>query len=391
MKHYYRIFFLIIVFSLSLFMIVNPGETVESARHGFILWYSVIVPALLPFFIVAELLVNLHFVEFLGILLEPLMRPLFKLPGCSSLVVAMGFTSGFPVGALLSRRLYDKQMLTAQETERLVSFTNNSSPLFIIGALGVGMFSSPLWGYLLAASHYLANLGVGLLWGLRTIEPFPWSTKPPHRLQYAIQQLVEANKENNSLGEMLGEAIKNSLNNLIAIAGFIVFFSVLARMLTVWGVLDLLALSLCNLFSFLHLSYSLAFGMIMGLFEITIGARTVITSTLDPILARLLVVSLILAFSGFSIIAQVMSVMSGTPVRLSFYLLSRLVQMILSFAFTWAGYKLLMYKAIAVPSVSVPIYKILYGIDAWSFSLYCLGIGMAIILAMVICSLTLKD
>ena len=158
MSSYNRMFFLGIVLILTFFMIINPRETVTSAGKGFELWYSVIVPALLPFFIAADLLISLGFARFLGVILEPVMRPLFKLPGCSSLVVAIGFTSGFPIGAILSRRLYDDKMIEGSEAERLVSFTNNSSPLFILGAVGVGMFNSPMLGCLLAVSHYLANL-----------------------------------------------------------------------------------------------------------------------------------------------------------------------------------------------------------------------------------------
>ena len=132
MKQYSNLFFLIIILILAVFMIINPDETVRASYDGIKLWSLVVVPALLPFFIVAELLFSLGFVYFLGIVLEPIMQPLFRLPGSSSLVIAMGFTSGFPVGALLSRKLYDEKLLTAEETERLASFTNNSSPLFIL-------------------------------------------------------------------------------------------------------------------------------------------------------------------------------------------------------------------------------------------------------------------
>src|SRR5690606_662226 len=118
-------------------------------------------------FIVAELLIKIRFVNFLGILLEPVMRPLFRLPGCSSLVVVMGFTSGFPIGAVLTKKLYDQEMLTLDEAERLLSFTNNASPLFILGAVGIGMFANPAVGYLLAIAHYSSNLLVGLCWRFR--------------------------------------------------------------------------------------------------------------------------------------------------------------------------------------------------------------------------------
>ena len=128
MSKYSRFLFTSLVLVITLFMLINPRETVASAAFGFKLWYTAVLPALFPFFVVAELLVGLGFLHYLGVWLEPLMRPLFNLPGSSSLVVVMGFTSGFPVGALLTRELYERRMLNADEAERLVSFTNNCSP-----------------------------------------------------------------------------------------------------------------------------------------------------------------------------------------------------------------------------------------------------------------------
>ena len=101
-------FFLLIILILAVFMAINPLETVQAATSGFLLWVDILVPALLPFFIVADLLVSLHFVGLIGALLEPIMRPVFRLPGCSALVIAMGYTSGFPMGAILSRRLWEE-------------------------------------------------------------------------------------------------------------------------------------------------------------------------------------------------------------------------------------------------------------------------------------------
>lgn len=170
-------------------MLLNPRETVTAASAGIKLWYLVVIPALLPFFIIAELLVSLRFVNFLGILLEPIMRPVFRLPGCSSLVVVMGFTSGFPVGAILTKKLYDDHMLTANEAERLVSFTNNSSPLFILGAVGVGMFANPVAGYLLAAAHYLSNLCLGFLFSLTAEKNSIWQVPAQNRLKDAFLAL----------------------------------------------------------------------------------------------------------------------------------------------------------------------------------------------------------
>lgn len=368
-------------------MIINPQETVTAAGMGCKLWFTILLPALLPFFIVAELMVSLGFVNFLGVILEPVMRPIFRLPGCSSLVVVMGFTSGFPVGAVLSRKLFDEKLLTADETERLVSFTNNSSPLFILGAVGVGMFASPVIGYLLAFSHYLSNLLVGIIWRFRASPRSTRLTPPQQFLLPGACRAFLQHQNPRGIGALMGDAIKNSLNNILAIAGFVIIFSVLTRMLTVWGIMDALAIMLCAIFKALSLPYPVAYGLGMGMFEITLGTRTVVLAFQADLLYKLLAASAILAFSGFSIIAQVMSVMAGTPVRLSFYMLSRLIQVTLSLIITFVTYKTVVAPRMAIGAFSIPYYKALYSFDAWNISLACLVIGLVIIVVMMFLSL----
>ncbi|MGE5544671.1 MAG: nucleoside recognition domain-containing protein, partial [Bacillota bacterium] len=98
--------------ALASFMIMEPAATLEAAAAGLKLWFRAVLPALFPFFVVCDLMVGLGVVRFLGVILEPVMRPLFRLPGQAGFVVAMGFTSGFPVGAVLTRQLYEKGSLS---------------------------------------------------------------------------------------------------------------------------------------------------------------------------------------------------------------------------------------------------------------------------------------
>ncbi|NLB52160.1 MAG: sporulation integral membrane protein YlbJ [Syntrophomonadaceae bacterium] len=379
MKQYSNLFFFIIILILALFMIINPDETVNAASDGIKLWSLVVVPALLPFFIVAELLFSLGFVYFLGVLLEPVMQPLFRLPGCSSLVIAMGFTSGFPVGALLSRKLYDDKLLTAQETERLVSFTNNSSPLFILGAVGVGMFGSREVGFVLAASHYLANLMVGLLWRFKA------NVKLKSRLQvknnwHSARSLLMEKFSDLDIGSVLSTSIKNSINNILAIGGFILIFSVITRMLTLWGFMRILAQLLLPFMSFLDISLQGAYGSAMGIFEMTIGTRAIALSDTPNLAGQLAAISMVLAFSGLSVIAQIMSIFAGTPIRMSFYVLSRFMQMTFSCIFTLIFYKYWLAEKIALPALSIEPYRLLYAFDAWTITCYSLLIGAMFII-----------
>lgn len=60
------------------------------------------------------------------------MRPLFNVPGEGSYALLMGIVSGYPIGAKIIVNLKEKGICNKIEAERLLAFTNNSSPLFII-------------------------------------------------------------------------------------------------------------------------------------------------------------------------------------------------------------------------------------------------------------------
>jgi sporulation integral membrane protein YlbJ len=251
-----------------------------------------------------------------------------------------------------------------------------------VGAIGVGMFANPAAGYLLAIAHYLSNLLVGLLWRFKS-QPQELIVPSNQFRGDLIYTDANTNQTIPSLGKILGDSIKNSLNNIFAVGGFIIIFSVLTRMLSSWGIIDIMATGLLHIFAWLNLSYPLAYGLSMGFFEITLGAKTTIAS--DPAsLPALLIVSSILGFSGLSIIAQIMSVVAGTPIRLSFYLFSRSIQVLISLVITYVFFRFFFADSISTVGFMLPpAYKILYSFNAWAFSLYSLLAGLIIILVLL--------
>jgi sporulation integral membrane protein YlbJ len=118
-----------VAFTISL--IIFSESVFSAAVSGLDTWWKVVFPALLPFFIIAEMLMGLGVVNFLGVLLEPLMRPLFKVPGVGAFALSMGLASGYPIGAKITAQLRKDKLCTQAEGERLVSFTNTADPLFI--------------------------------------------------------------------------------------------------------------------------------------------------------------------------------------------------------------------------------------------------------------------
>ena len=75
----------------------------------------------------------------------------------------MGSISGYPSGAKIVTNFRQNNMCTKEECERLLAFTNNSGPLFIIGTVGISLFYDSLIGVLLFITHLLACLTVGIL------------------------------------------------------------------------------------------------------------------------------------------------------------------------------------------------------------------------------------
>src|SRR5699024_11901030 len=70
--------------------------------------------------------------------------------------------SSYLTGAKISVRLREEGQISQIEAERLVAFTNASSPLFIFAAISVGFFHDVKLGLLLGASHYIGTILVGI-------------------------------------------------------------------------------------------------------------------------------------------------------------------------------------------------------------------------------------
>ena len=172
-----------IVTIMAVALVVFPQDSFEASKSGLHMWWQIVFPSLLPFLIMSELLISFGVVSFLGVILEPLMRPFFGVPGVGGFVWAMGLASGFPAGAKFTARLRLEKQLTRIEGERLVSFTNSSNPLFIFVAISVGFFHNPKLGVILAVSHYVGNVIVGcyhaFLWEKRRNDPIEKKNKAP--------------------------------------------------------------------------------------------------------------------------------------------------------------------------------------------------------------------
>lgn len=320
-------------------MVQYPKESFDSAIMGLNLWWNVVFPALLPFFILSEILMGLGVVHFIGVLLEPLMRPLFNVPGVGAFALSMGLASGYPMDAVITCKFRKNKMCNAVEAERLLSFTNTADPLFMFGAVAVGMFGMPELGATIALAHYLSSFLVGIIFRFHGCHRDKNKEDQPAQesgniIIRALRALYAARQEDKrSVSQLLGDSVKSSMNTALLIGGFIIIFSVFLRILSIVGVTNFLNALFVGFLNLIGFDGSLASALVSGLFEIDLGALAA-SQTDAPLVEKAGIASAIIAWSGLSVHGQVASIVIESGIRMTPYMVARLLHAILAAVIT---------------------------------------------------------
>jgi len=127
----------------------------------------------------------------------------------------MSVTSGYPVGAKLVADLREDKKITKVEAQRILSFASTSGPLFMIGAVSIGMFNNPSIGPLIAFSHYLGALTLGLIFRFYNLKSYNKYSVRYYGFKHAVRKMIESKRnDGRSIGELLRDSVKNSINTM---------------------------------------------------------------------------------------------------------------------------------------------------------------------------------
>lgn len=323
--------FLSIVFILfTLCLIIFSRSNLPAAKSGLKLWANAVVPSLFPFFVATELLSYTNIISLLGSYLNCIMRPLFNVPGEGSFPFIMGIISGYPTGAKIVSKFKEEGVCNSVEAERLLAFTNNSGPLFIVGTVGIALFGNIEIGILLLITHILSCITVGFIfrfWKCNTssssssLTSFTSSTNPAISFS--------------SLGKIIGTSITNATHTVVLIGGFVVIFSVIISIINSSGILALLCNILTPIFNVLKINPEFSSGFISGLIELTNGVNIVSTIPEKAISINIIFCAFLLGFGGFSVILQVFSIVSEANISIKPYVIGKLLQAIFASLYTY--------------------------------------------------------
>ncbi|WP_342768261.1 nucleoside recognition domain-containing protein [Cohnella lupini] len=300
--------------------LTDAQTALSAALRGVSVWWEVLFPALFPFFVLSELLLGFGIVHLAGTLLDPFMRPLFRLPGVGGFIVAIGFASGYPVGARLTSRLMEQRLVTRNQGERLVSMTTTSDPIFLIGAVCIGFFGSLEAAPVLAVAHYSGALMLGLASRFRGREPdSDGNTAEPtkgNRIRAALSAMHKARmSDGRPFGILLQQSLQSSLTLMMIVGGLVVFFSATLDLLVNSGLLAYFRDMIAGLLHLLGASPNLAPAFVNGTFEVTLGAKAAAANAELPLVDRVAVAAFVLSWAGLSVHAQVAGLMSRTDWR----------------------------------------------------------------------------
>jgi len=243
---------IILLYILVIALLISfPAETASAALHALTIWATCIVPILFPYMVFSKLLSRA---------LSALHLPTFPISAI------LGMLGGSPNGAAIitanSHALSERSLLT------LCMLTGTISPMFILGSISAWVDHPFIARRLLLCHWFSAIVGAWIVWML-----------------YRNKQDSFPRKANEN-APATSDVFTQSIDAVFHIGGYIILYSVLARMLR----------------KVLYM-FPAALPIIHGVFEISGGVYAICQSAYS-LQTKQIIISAALGFSSLSILSQ---------------------------------------------------------------------------------------
>ncbi len=262
--------------------VMYSSEITKSIYDGIRLCAITIIPALFPFFIIADFIISGAGGE--GRFLSKGFRKIFGIGGAGINAFVCGIVCGFPVGVKSAVELYRKRLITKDECQRLIGFVNNPSLAFVISGVGIGINGSLRVGILLYISTVLSAIAIGALFATKT----------------------ENSKIHSEISEQkfdLVVSIKNAGVSCLTVSSYIIFFS------AVLGVLGAI------------INNDVILALLAPFFEIGNATTIIAKSTFLSPAFSIMLTGFALGFSGLSVHLQALSLVPNELSKKQYFLM----------------------------------------------------------------------
>ncbi len=291
------------MFLLISYFLFFPQKAFYATQEGILLWFTQILPTLLPFSVFSYVFMESNALDAIGRRL-PNRIPLYDI-----YILFCGFLFGFPIGSRLSADFYRKGLISKNKAQILCIYTNNLSPVFISS-------------YVLTQNLRQPDL-IWPTYGIVYLTPLFLCIIMLYKQQNSICGNVHKNRASRFHLNMqiIDAGIINGFELMIKLCGYIVLFRIVIAMLELFP---------------LHSPFFAS--LLFGVTEVTNGIAYLSKTLLYTNIKYILSIG-ILTFGGLSGIAQTGSMIANTGLSLKKYVGTRvilaLICMALSALFIW--------------------------------------------------------
>ena len=284
-----------------------PARYTHLVLEGATLFAVTVLPATLPLLFLTAILTRQKAFRSAAGKIAPLAKKVFRVSGAGGLCAVLSALSGYPVGARTVLDLSLRGGIDKKEAFRLACLCSTSGPMFLVGAVGAGMFESALLGWIIFLSHLL---------GVYTVCFFLRFRAKPSQVSSPIV----------SLQEQGGNPLMDSVLSVLVVGGAIAIFYAFSGIL-------------CDALTLAGVQNSYLSAVVTGLVEMTSGCK--LLSGIGGIYSAALSAFLV-TLGGGCVLVQQMSFLSRAGVKALPFLGVKLLQAVIAALFA-LGFSVLLF------------------------------------------------
>lgn len=275
----------------------NPQITTKGVISGIKLCLYSVIPALLPFMIISNIMKENDCCKYISNLFYPILSKLFNVSKNGSYAIIMGFTCGFPMGAKTVGDLFIQRKISHSEACYLITFCNNTSITFLLNYIGYSCLKEIIPSKKLILFVYLPPLIVGVLNGL---------------VYKYIQKSVKSIQNIKPLpnNKIMKNPLYESIKSISLLSAYVIFFCIIS-----------------NYIASIDAFPTYPKALLMCLTEITSGINYV-CKALQVTQSSILLILISTIFGGFSITLQSFSFIPTKKMKF-FYILGKIQAVII--------------------------------------------------------------
>lgn len=271
-----------ITFTYSLTHLATINQITEQSFQTVIhLFFS-----LYPLMVIFSIMSDLNIFNFVSYFISLLFKTVFHLNQQETAIYLASVFSGYPTFAKLIKDNYLQNKITLDSANHLLKFTSHGSIGFIVSTLGAVLFHDIPTAWLLWLIQVISNLIIAFIFRKREI---PQESLNPN------QSL--------KLMKVLQSQLKSCAIVFIYIFGFILVFNILSEMLFDHHII------------------------VHGFLEFSQGCLNLTNIDFN---LQFLLCSIWIAFSSFSVIFQVTTLLDGLNLDIKGYIMARILQALIS-------------------------------------------------------------